>query len=89
MIYATRLQGKVTTDRRLIVQLPQDISAGEVEVIVLYSKTKTKTNPKRRRSGRAAHLAFGMWTDRKDIKDAAAYAIALRKRLEQRTDGKH
>lgn len=84
-MFATKLEGTITRDRRLLVKLPQDATAGKVEVIVLYKQPKPSL--KRRRAARTAHPAFGMWAKRAEQLDAAAYAAALRKRLEQRADG--
>lgn len=87
MTYATKLQGTITRDRRLLVNLPRDAQAGAVEVIVLYPKLRA--NGKRRRVSAKSHPAFGMWAKRTDISDAEEYAAELRRRVEQRADGKH
>ncbi|MBI4672267.1 MAG: hypothetical protein HY741_11460 [Chloroflexi bacterium] len=84
-MFATRLEGTITQDRRLLVNLPHDATAGKVEVIVLYKKPRAVK--KRRRSIQTAHPAFGMWAKRADMIDSATYAAELRRRLEQRADG--
>lgn len=46
-----RLHGRITEDRRLIVDLPDDLPAGEVEVeVVLPSNSEPSTNAARERA---------------------------------------
>ncbi len=82
---AVKLKGQVTTDRRLVVELPVGIAPGAVEVIVLH-EIPAKT-PKRR-TRRKTHPAFGVWAHRKDITDSARYAAQLRRQIEGRLDGR-
>lgn len=81
---AVKLKGKITTDRRLVVNLPIGIAAGAVEVIVLREAPAKA----RRRSRRKTHPAFGIWARRKDIADSSTYAAQLRERVEGRADGR-
>ena len=83
---AVKLKGKVTSDRRLIVDLPEDIAPGTVEVIVLHEATAKPL--KRRGRRKSAHPAFGIWAKRKDISEAVSYAAQLRRQVESREDGR-
>jgi len=83
-MFATKLKGQITRDRRLVVQIPREIAAGAVEVILL--RVSDKTMKRRTRSG-SAHPAFGVWAKRTDIADAASFAAQLRHRVETRADG--
>ncbi len=83
-MYATKLKGQITHDRRLVVQIPRDIDAGTVEVILLRATDKSA---KRRTRRGSTHPAFGVWAKRADIADAASFAAQLRRRLETRADG--
>lgn len=84
---ATRLKGRISADRRLIVEhLPAGLAPGAVEVIVLQADSP---KPARRRGRRAAsHPAFGIWAKRTDIADSAGYAVTLRQRVETRGNGR-
>ncbi|MBM4044684.1 MAG: hypothetical protein FJ279_06180 [Planctomycetes bacterium] len=83
----TKLKGKITADRRLMVEIPREIRPGAVDVILL---SPGRDKPARRRARRRqAHPAFGIWAKRTDITDSAAFAARLRRRLETRTDGNH
>ncbi len=82
-MYATKLKGQITRDRRLIIEIPSDVAAGAVEVILLQVSDKFK-RPVRRGS---AHPAFGIWAGRTDIADAVSFATELRRRMEMRADG--
>jgi len=82
-MYATKLKGQITRDRRLVVEVPRDIAPGAVEVILMRLSPK----PTRRRARRMAHPAFGVWAKRSDITDADSFASQLRERLETRADG--
>ena len=82
---AVKLKGTITTNRRLLVKLPKEMTPGEVEVIVLREAPPkaTKAKPKRKK-----HPAFGLWADRRDIGDSAEYAAQLRRIVEARQDGR-
>jgi hypothetical protein len=81
---ATRLKGKITSSRKLIVEIPHDLTPGSVEVILLQdAPAKVAKKPLHRI---ASHPAFGLWTDRADVIDSADYAAQLRQQLEQRSD---
>ncbi|MBI5877213.1 MAG: hypothetical protein HZB53_06160 [Chloroflexi bacterium] len=84
---AARLKGRISIDRRLIVDhLPAGMAPGAVEVIVLQADSpKPAKRPKRRA---ASHPAFGIWANRTDIAESAAYAAELRQRLETRSNGR-
>ena len=83
-MYAAKLNGQITRDRRLVVAVPREIAPGAVQVILLRLSSK----PIGRRARRVrAHPAFGVWAKRKSIADSATYAAELRKSLETRADG--
>jgi len=84
-MYATKLKGQITHDRRLVVEVPRDVTPGAVEIILMRVPAIKSTRQRTRRS--AAHPAFGVWAKRTDISDAALFATQLRQRLETRTDG--
>ena len=80
---AVKLRGEVTRDGHLVVELPENMEPGLVEVIVLQ---EAKAPRRRRPSG--AHPAFGMWADREAAQDPGAFAAELRKRRERRADSR-
>jgi hypothetical protein len=83
-MFATKLKGQITRDRRLVVRIPREMEAGTVEVILLHLSSQ----PTKRRTRRGTmHPAFGIWAKRPDINDAAAFAAQLRQRVESRADG--
>ncbi len=83
---AVKLKGRVTSDRRLVVKLPEDIEPGTVEVIVLHEKPAPASEPRARR--KATHPGFGIWAKRKDIADSAEFAAQLRRQVEHWEDGR-
>jgi hypothetical protein len=83
---ANKLLGTITTDKRLLVTLPDDARVGQVQVILLYDRPRPKRRV--RRSSKQAHPAFRIWANRADISDAATFAAELRRRVESRTDGR-
>jgi hypothetical protein len=83
---AVKLKGKITSDRKLVVDLPKGTLPGIVEVIVLRD---APAKPSKRRARRKiTHPAFGMWADRKEIVDSAQYAAELRRKVETRQDAR-
>jgi len=82
-MYATKLKGQITHDRRLIIEIPRDVTAGAVEVILLQVSDK----PKRTARRDSKHPAFGIWAERADIADTVSFAAELRSRVEMRADG--
>ncbi|CAG0927143.1 hypothetical protein TFLX_00382 [Thermoflexales bacterium] len=80
---ATKLKGKVTPNRKLIVDIPAEIVPGAVEVILLQDKP---AKPVKSSSRKVKHPAFGIWADRDDITDSAEFAAELRAKVEQRRD---
>ena len=83
---AVKLKGEVTGDGHLVVELPEDIGPGPVEVIVLQEAAKKLK--RRSRVPEATHPGFGMWADREDIQNPAAFAAELRRKLERRADSR-
>jgi hypothetical protein len=81
---ATRLKGKITSNRKLIVEIPHDLTPGSVEVILLQDTPAKAAKKSVRRT--AAHPAFGLWAKRADAIDSADYAAQLRQQIEQRAD---
>jgi len=88
---AVKLKGHITSDRKLSVKLPKDITPGEVEVILLHEAptkpVRTRT-PKRRARRKETHPAFGIWANRTDITDSALFAAQLRQRIQNRVDSR-
>jgi hypothetical protein len=80
---ATKLKGQITSNRKLIVELPRDLEPGAVEVILLRETPAKVVKPARRL---AAHPAFGLWAKRTDVIDSADYAAQLRQQIEQGAD---
>lgn len=79
------LKGQVTRDRQLLIEIPEDMTPGAVEVILLRRTPLAATRRRTRRT--AAHPAFGVWAKRTDITDSASFAGELRPRVEMRADG--
>ncbi len=80
-MYRTRLKGRITSDRRLVVDVPRDVPPGDVDVILLQPSSSEPTQQRTRR--KIAHPAFGIWEKRTDIEDSASYAAQLRQRMEK------
>jgi hypothetical protein len=80
---ATKLKGKITPSRKLVVDIPAELVPGAVEVILLQDGP---AKPVKQSSRKAKHPAFGIWAGRTDIADSAAFAAELREKLEQRRD---
>ena len=57
---ATKLKGKVTANRKLIIDIPADVAPGAVEVILLQD---TANQPAKTGSQRSKHPAFGIWAE--------------------------
>lgn len=84
-MYRTRLKGRITPDRRLVVDVPRDVPSGDVDVILLQSSANELKEHRTRR--KLNHPAFGIWAKRTGIEDSASYAAQLRQRMEKRMDG--
>lgn len=84
---AVKLKGEVTGDGRLVLELPEEVEPGPVEVIVLQEARKAPSSP-RKRAGKIVHPAFGMWADREEAQDPGSFAAELRRKLEQRADSR-
>ncbi len=82
-MFATKLKGQITSDRRLVVRIPRDVATGAVEVILLQMPNK----PKRRSRRSSTHPAFGNWAKRTDLADSVSFAAEFRRRVETRSDG--
>ncbi len=80
---ANKFKGEITTDGKLIVELPQGIEPGTVEVII---RRPSNSGKKPRSSPR--HPAFGIWAGRADITASAEFAAELRRRVETGQDGR-
>ena len=74
----------ILPDRRLRIRVPKDVPTGPAEIVLTITSARKKPSGK----GTAAELArsplFGMWSDRKDIKDSRTYARRLRTQAERR-----
>ncbi len=82
---ATKLRGQITRDRKLVVEIPQTVATGAVEVILLHLPDKPAKSHKRRRS---VHPAFGIWANRADLADPISFVGELRRCVETRADGR-
>jgi hypothetical protein len=75
-------------DRRLHIQVPEDVPVGPAEIVLTITPERNKRPDPR---GTAADLAhsplFGIWADREDIEDSLAYARQLRAQAERRNRG--
>lgn len=84
-MFAVKLKGKITRDHQLQVELPEDITPGAVEVIVLYEiPAKPAKNSKKPRRGvgrKVRHPAFGIWANRTDISASGEFAAHLKKKI--------
>jgi predicted subunit of tRNA(5-methylaminomethyl-2-thiouridylate) methyltransferase len=80
---ATKLRGKITSNRKLVVEIPRDIAPGAVEVILLHDAPSKATKASRRKT---AHPGFGLWAKRADLIDSSDYAAQLRQQIEQHAD---
>jgi len=78
---AVKVNGQVTGDGQLLVELPKGMEPGPVEVIVLQDPGHRHFRGKEAGRRETIHPAFGMWADRAEIQDSAAFAEDLRRRL--------
>lgn len=85
-MHTTRLKGRITRDHQLVVEIPSDVAAGTVDVILLHPLKKRSHH---RVGHPLEHPAFGLWAKRAEIEDSASFAADLRQRLETRSDGNH
>lgn len=75
------LQGVVTPDRKLEIELPDDIPVGAVEVEIRIPEDEKASLEALLSTG-----AVGTWADRTDIDDSVEYARELRKRAFPKDD---
>jgi hypothetical protein len=76
------IKAVVPPDHRLVLQVPEEVPAGPVEVVV-----RTVPSAEVKHGTGADLLAsdlFGIWKDRADIEDTIEFARELRRRAEQR-----
>jgi hypothetical protein len=76
-----RLPGHVTVDGRLVIQQPDGLAPGEVEVILVYRDADAPAE-----GDPSSHPAFGIWSDLPAEHTSAAVAEQLRRALEARSD---
>lgn len=77
------LHGVITEDGRLEIELPKDLPAGKVEVIIRPESVEGV------RLGDIVDSELaGLWADREDIQDSGEYARELRRRASRRGYGK-
>jgi hypothetical protein len=71
---------------RKVAGLPPDGLAAVMRFIESWElKARPSTGEQILRAGE--HPAFGLWADRTDIQDSAAFAHQLRRTIEERRDG--
>ena len=82
MIRTINLTTNVPVDRRVSIVFPKDVPIGPVEIEV-----KVATGEERLHTfGELARSEFfGMWRDRKDIRDSVKFARQLRKKAWKRS----
>ena len=78
-MFVAKLKGQITSDHQLLVEIPANLLPGVVEMILLQD---IPVKPARRASRKSKHPAFGIWADRDDITDSAAFSEELRKSLQ-------
>ncbi|MCC7492238.1 MAG: hypothetical protein IT204_07840 [Fimbriimonadaceae bacterium] len=74
-MYARRLRAEVDQSGQLILPDRVTLPTGPVELIVLYEAAPTEP---RDADAEPLHPAFGIWSDRAEAADPAAFARALR-----------
>lgn len=77
------LHGVITEDGRLEIELPKDLPAGKVEVII-----RPESVGGVRLGDIVESELAGLWADREDIPDSVEYARELRRRASRRGYGK-
>lgn len=73
----------VTSERTLIIRVPQDIPIGPAEVIVV-SVAEPRAQPCHTLGELRTSEFFGMWRDRTDLPDSPAFARILRQQAWER-----
>jgi hypothetical protein len=73
------LQGEITSDGRLNVELPPDIPSGRVEIEIRSSDIEGVSLGALLESG-----LVGLWANRTDISDSVEFARDLRRRASRR-----
>jgi len=71
MMLATKLKDTVTAAHKLIVDIPNDVTPGAVEVILLREQPLKRNGRQSHR--KLKHPAFGLWAGRTDIKGSASF----------------
>jgi antitoxin (DNA-binding transcriptional repressor) of toxin-antitoxin stability system len=77
------MQASVLDLRRRTREIIRALERGESVTVLYRGRRKGVIRPVAERKGKAVsvsgHPAFGMWKDRKDLRDVAAHVRALRK----------
>jgi len=82
------LRSEVQADRRLEIQIPQDVPLGPAEVVVVIFPEKPGAARKCLTAGDLlSSPLFGLWKDREDIGDSLEFARKLRTEAEHRYHG--
>lgn len=69
---------EVTPDHQVTLRLPEDFPPDQAQVTVVTSTSSAKASP----FGELLESEFlGMWAEREDIIDSAAYAVELQQRI--------
>lgn len=83
MVKTITLATDVLPDREVRFTLPPDVPLGPVDIVVVVAP---RMNAEAQTLGDLLHSDFfGMWQDRTDITDSAAFARELRETAWQRT----
>lgn len=83
-MHLVKLKATVTPERTLTLQVPDDVPAGSMEVIVVFAPAEAASEHHSTLGDLRASEFFGMWRDREDLPDSPALARTLRKRTWKR-----
>ena len=77
MVRTINLTTEVPSDRKVLINLPDDVPAGMADIVVVVAPHASRRGPT---LGELAHSEFfGMWAQRSDIGDSAEFSHTLRK----------
>ena len=81
------IKTNIPSDRKLLVDIPEDIPTGPAEIVLVISPdNNTSITPKGITAKELLNSPiFGFWKDREDIADSLEYARKLRMEAERRS----
>ncbi|HWL93320.1 MAG TPA: hypothetical protein VNT79_07275 [Phycisphaerae bacterium] len=77
MVRRVEISTDVPADREMTITLPENVPVGPANIILLVDSTQE--NGTRTLGNLAESEFFGMWKDRENIGDSAAFAEKLRR----------